>query len=59
MAADDKTSQMPGSARDGMRAGPRKPWRTPVVILETIVEEETRQSQFTGNDGFGPSSANS
>ncbi len=54
-----KLRRCPGRLTTGARATARKPWRTPMVILETIIDEETRGSQFTGNDGFGPNSADS
>ena len=57
MAADDTLPQSGTAQHQGLKTQ-LKPWRTPVVILETV-SDLTMTSQFVGNDGDGPTTANS
>jgi hypothetical protein len=48
MKSGDKTEGQPAQAEG---AAPRKPWRTPVVILETI-ESQISLVSLTGSDAL-------
>lgn len=58
MAADDARPQSDNAPHEQGFKARLKPWRTPVVILETV-SNLTMSSQFTGNDGGGGFTATS
>lgn len=47
MKQGDESADLPASAENA--AAPRKPWHTPVVILETI-DNQTTLISLTGTD---------